>query len=173
MMLIDFLLKHGWVSGAFECKWLPSEPNHVYFKCDNFSGVYNFARCERLTTPVSLTDGANIPVKYNEYLEACSSAGLSPKLIAGEVLSEEIKRNPFHQHLPPISRIFYGVSISLLPSALVIVRVRTNDGGSINQIGYYSHAEQNWYVSDIHPNKNVIEWWPMPEAGTGTKPPQK
>ncbi|WP_210498772.1 hypothetical protein [Vibrio crassostreae] len=35
-------------------------------------------------------------------------------------------------------------------------------------VGRYIHGAQEWQVDGIHGTPTVIEWWLLPEKGTGT-----
>lgn len=68
--------------------------------------------------------------------------------------------------LPEIKKILKNkIETGLLPSDDVLVNV---EGYGI-AIGRYFHTGQFWSVNGISGDVVVIEWWPLPELGTGTK----
>ncbi len=55
------------------------------------------------------------------------------------------------------------------PSQLsVTVLVSVNNIKGI-QIGRYIHSLEEWQVDGFHGSFNAIEWWPIPEVGSGYK----
>ena len=136
--------------------------------------MYNEKMMERLTASGLSTACGTDLVKHSDYLAECERLGVPPRYIPGEVLTEAAKKTPVHPHLPPISRIYWGPSVELLPSIPVIAVTANRLGVPQYLTGYYSHAQARWIIGlDWVGNHDVIEWWPLPEAGTGTKPPQK
>jgi len=57
------------------------------------------------------------------------------------------------------------VDIELQPSEDVIVHVE-NYGLSV---GRYYHKGEFWSVNGMTGDFKVLEWWPLPEIGTGNK----
>lgn len=54
------------------------------------------------------------------------------------------------------------------PSVDVLVRV---EGLAGVHAGRYFHGAEKWQINHAHGDWKVLEWWPMPEPGTGTAPP--
>ena len=172
MTLIEYLIKSGWVAGC--CYATYQEPDAIHF-LPPFSPYIKDKSLvqEKLTLTAPLINGVN-EVSHDDYLAECKRIGVPPHYIAGEVLTEAVKKTPVSPHLPPISRIYWGPSAQLLPSIPVIAVTAGNLGIPQHHTGYYSHAESRWIVGlDWIGKPDVIEWWPIPEFGTGTKPPKQ
>lgn len=71
-----------------------------------------------------------------------------------------------NRHLPPVKAAPHPTEIDMQPSELVIVRVKYRDGDCM-AIGRYLHAIDGWRVDGFSGDAPVLEWWPMPDPGTG------
>lgn len=173
MTLIDYLIKNGWVAGCNVATY--QEPDTIHFLPPSAQFVNDKEMMrEKLTLSAPLSSADRTEVSYDDYLAACERIGAPPRHIPGEVLTDAVKRIPVSPHLPPISRIYWGASVHLLPSIQVIVVIGNVLGAPQFSKGYYSHAESRWIIGyDWVGDGKILEWWPLPEVGTGTKPPQK
>lgn len=58
-------------------------------------------------------------------------------------------------------------------SVAVLTRVIAIDGEPFFNIGYFSYKYGIWYMVDeddyMHGRYTVLEWWPLPEVGSGNK----
>ncbi|GBO89190.1 hypothetical protein [Marinobacter salsuginis] len=61
----------------------------------------------------------------------------------------------------------HPTEVEAQPSDNVIVRVESREGYAMD-IGRYLHGIESWRVDGISGDAPVVEWWPMPEPGTGT-----
>lgn len=69
------------------------------------------------------------------------------------------------KNLPPENKALISLSEEV-KSIRVLVRVKNS---TVILFGVYSYALGKWRVQGFSGFGKVVEWWPMPEIGTGNK----
>jgi len=68
--------------------------------------------------------------------------------------------------LPKIKQDMHWSERAANPSVDVLVKVDRIEGLSI---GRYFHGIGKWQIVGFHGDWDVVEWWDLPESGTGNK----
>lgn len=175
--LTSALLKTGWVRGCYAAIITENDASagRIYFlPPTTHCGSIKFKDEAEIVTASQPISYGIFRVSYEEYVKYCHDHEQLPRLINGEKLTELSKRTAVPSGLPSVARYIWGPSFDMIPSVPVMARVNDGYGSPQVLMGYYSHAQNRWIIGlDWVGNPTVIEWWPIPESGTGIKPPQK